>query len=104
MAIPLFSGDVKQTDRSANTTVSILGYLIIEEIYSEEGTLVYRAVRYADQFPIAIKQLTKALTKPLLYQRLHQQEGISLFSVSNLISLIAENFQPVLDEVFYVGS
>ncbi len=75
MAIPLFYRDDKQTNSYANTIVLIL----IEEIYSKNRTLVYWAVSYTVQFTSAIKQFTKALTK-------------------------ADNFQPVLDEVFDVGS
>ncbi|MEH2420730.1 MAG: hypothetical protein V7K48_07215 [Nostoc sp.] len=47
-------------DKQANATVQILGYLITKEIYLEGCTLVYRAVRYVDQFAVTIKQSREA--------------------------------------------
>lgn len=53
------------TDSYANATIQILGYLITKEIDFEGRILVYRSVRYADKFPIAIKQSREAFTRNL---------------------------------------
>ncbi|MEH1936453.1 MAG: hypothetical protein V7L14_22680 [Nostoc sp.] len=70
MTIPLFSGDAgrsvlirRVTHSYAKETVQILSYLITKEIYFEGRILVYRAVRYADQFPVAIKQSREAFIR-----------------------------------------
>ena len=70
MTIPLFFGDARRsllirrgTDKQANATVQIFGYLISKEIDFEGRTLTYQAVRYINRFSVAIKQSRKVFTR-----------------------------------------